>query len=153
LYHSRARAHPSSTLPRPLRLQNNLHELWALLNFLLPDVFGSSAAFDAWFDAAASSSDVEAQTALVRQLHRVLKPFMLRRLKVDVAKTLPPKTETLLYVGMTPKQRALYKAILLRDVGAVLKGTERGALNNVLMHLRKVRVRGGGGSVGGGGGG
>lgn len=67
-------------------------------------MFGSSAVFDSWFDAAASSSDAEAQTALVRQLHRVLKPFMLRRLKADVAKSLPPKTETLLYVGLSKMQ-------------------------------------------------
>ena len=62
---------------------------------------------------------------------------MLRRLKADVAKSLPPKTETLLYVGMSPMQRELYRSILLRDVAAVLKGASAGALNNMLMHLRK----------------
>ena len=72
-------------------LQNNLHELWALLNFLLPDVFASAADFDSWFNLAADSKDDEAKTAMVKQLHRVLKPFMLRRLKADVAKSLPPK--------------------------------------------------------------
>ena len=56
------------------------------------------------FNLAAETSDDEAKGAMVRQLHRVLRPFMLRRLKVDVAKALPPKTETLLYVGMTQMQ-------------------------------------------------
>jgi hypothetical protein len=70
-------------------LQNNLHELWALLNFLLPDVFGSSDAFDRWFDLAAEGRDEEAKANTVKQLHRVLRPFMLRRLKADVAKGLP----------------------------------------------------------------
>jgi SWI/SNF-related matrix-associated actin-dependent regulator of chromatin subfamily A member 5 len=85
-------------------LQNNLHELWALLNFLLPDVFSSSAAFDSWFERAQGSDDDNAKASMVGQLHRVLRPFMLRRLKVDVAKGLPPKKETMLYVNMTAMQ-------------------------------------------------
>jgi len=48
-------------------LQNNLHELWALLNFLLPDVFGSSDDFDSWFTFA-NENDKE---ATVHQLHKV----------------------------------------------------------------------------------
>ena len=72
--------------------------------------------------------------------------LQLRRLKSDVAKSLPPKTETLLYVGLRPMQRELYKSLLLRDVQAVLTGGSAGAgtsavssgrLSNVLMQLRK----------------
>ncbi len=48
-------------------LQNNLHELWALLNFLLPDVFNSSEDFDEWF----STNDVTEDTSLVQRLHGV----------------------------------------------------------------------------------
>ena len=66
-------------------LQNNLHELWALLNFLLPDVFGDSAAFDDWFSQQNADSD-----AVVKQLHKVLRPFLLRRVKADVEKSLLP---------------------------------------------------------------
>jgi SWI/SNF-related matrix-associated actin-dependent regulator of chromatin subfamily A member 5 len=86
-------------------LQNDLHELWALLNFLLPSVFADARHFDAWFERAAGSSDEDAKARMVSQLHGVLRPFMLRRLKVDVAKGLPPKKETLLYVRLTSKQR------------------------------------------------
>lgn len=67
-------------------LQNNLHELWALLNFLLPDVFGDSAAFDEWFESQDQDQDV-----VVQQLHKVLRPFLLRRVKSDVEKSLLPK--------------------------------------------------------------
>ena len=67
-------------------LQNNLHELWALLNFLLPDVFGDSAAFDEWFENQGGDQDV-----VVKQLHKVLRPFLLRRVKSDVEKSLLPK--------------------------------------------------------------
>ena len=62
-------------------LQNNLHELWALLNFLLPDVFNSSDDFDSWFDL----DDKKVEQEVISQLHKLLKPFMLRRIKTDVA--------------------------------------------------------------------
>jgi len=122
-------------------LQNNLHELWALLNFLLPDVFSDSAVFDSWFARAAESNDEAAKAKMVGQLHRVLRPFMLRRLKCDVAKGLPPKKETLLYIKMTSMQRDLYKSILMRDLDAVLAekgpGQDKTRLSNIIMHLRK----------------
>ena len=70
-------------------LQNNLHELWALLNFLLPEVFAVAGDFDDFFanveDEDGGSVDV------VQQLHKVLRPFLLRRLKAEVEKSLPPK--------------------------------------------------------------
>lgn len=65
-------------------LQNNLHELWALLNFLLPDIFSSAEQFDEWFDL--DIADEDAKKNMISQLHKVLRPFMLRRLKVEVAK-------------------------------------------------------------------
>ena len=68
-------------------LQNNLHELWALLNFLLPEIFHSSEAFDEWFNLSDNDDD-DAKQQLVQQLHKILKPFMLRRLKMDVEKEL-----------------------------------------------------------------
>lgn len=61
-------------------LQNNLHELWALLNFLLPDIFGDAEQFDEWF----SLSDNQGQENVIKKLHTVLRPFMLRRVKKDV---------------------------------------------------------------------
>ena len=66
-------------------LQNNLHELWALLNFLLPDVFTNSEDFDSWFDL----KDKQVEQEVITQLHRVLKPFLLRRIKIDVESSIP----------------------------------------------------------------
>ncbi len=99
-------------------LQNNLHELWALLNFLLPEIFSSSDQFDEWFDLG--SGDEDAKHNMVTQLHKILKPFMLRRLKKDVATTLPPKKETLLFVGMSEMQREIYRRLLERDLNALI---------------------------------
>ena len=68
-------------------LQNNLHELWALLNFLLPDIFSSADQFDEWFDLEIDDEDAKKQ--MIQQLYKILRPFMIRRLKSDVAKGLP----------------------------------------------------------------
>jgi SWI/SNF-related matrix-associated actin-dependent regulator of chromatin subfamily A member 5 len=117
-------------------LQNNLHELWALLNFLLPDVFGDSEAFDQWF----SSQDGDSDT-VVQQLHKVLRPFLLRRVKSDVEKSLLPKKELNLYVGMSDMQVQWYKKILEKDIdavnGAAGKKESKTRLLNIVMQLRK----------------
>lgn len=119
-------------------LQNNLHELWALLNFLLPDVFGDSEIFDEWFEQNNSEED---QEVVVQQLHTVLNPFLLRRIKADVEKSLLPKIETNLYVGMTDMQIHWYKSLLEKDIDAVngVVGKREGKtrLLNIVMQLRK----------------
>lgn len=117
-------------------LQNNLHELWALLNFLLPDVFGDSDAFDQWF----SGQDRD-QDKVVQQLHRVLRPFLLRRVKADVEKSLLPKKEVNVYIGMSEMQVKWYQKILEKDIDAVNgaggKRESKTRLLNIVMQLRK----------------
>ena len=120
-------------------LQNNLHELWALLNFLLPDLFSSSGEFDAIFQDAETDSDSDRGGILLQSLHRLLRPFMLRRMKTQVETDLPPKKTSLIYTGLSDIQRKLYKQILEKDVEALM-GTikERSRLMNMVMQLRKV---------------
>jgi SWI/SNF-related matrix-associated actin-dependent regulator of chromatin subfamily A member 5 len=116
-------------------LQNNLHELWALLNFLLPDVFNNAEDFDTWF----SSSNLDDQ-ALVDRLHGILKPFLLRRLKSEVESSLLPKKEIKVYVGLSKMQRDWYSKVLLKDIDIVSGSgkVEKMRLGMILMHLRKV---------------
>ncbi|KAK7292309.1 hypothetical protein RIF29_08087 [Crotalaria pallida] len=114
-------------------LQNNLHELWALLNFLLPEIFSSAETFDEWFQISGENDQQE----VVQQLHKVLRPFLLRRLKSDVEKGLPPKKETILKVGMSPMQKQYYRALLQKDLEVVNAGGERKRLLNIAMQLRK----------------
>ncbi|KAF5452378.1 hypothetical protein F2P56_027382 [Juglans regia] len=114
-------------------LQNNLHELWALLNFLLPEIFSSAETFDEWFQISGENDQQE----VVQQLHKVLRPFLLRRLKSDVEKGLPPKKETILKVGMSQMQKHYYKALLQKDLEVVNAGGERKRLLNIAMQLRK----------------
>ncbi|CDK29116.1 unnamed protein product [Kuraishia capsulata CBS 1993] len=117
-------------------LQNNLHELWALLNFILPDVFGDSEAFDQWFETQDQDQD-----QVVQQLHKVLAPFLLRRVKADVEKSLLPKKEVNVYVGMSDMQVKWYKNLLEKDIDAVngIVGKREGKtrLLNIVMQLRK----------------
>lgn len=118
-------------------LQNNLHELWSLLNFLLPDVFNSSDDFDAWFNTNSIQSEDQ---QLVHRLHSVLRPFMLRRIKLDVEHALLPKKETKIYIGLSKMQRDWYTKILMKDIDIVNGATGRSdkmRLLNILMQLRK----------------
>ncbi|MEE6496993.1 hypothetical protein FKM82_002553 [Ascaphus truei] len=116
-------------------LQNNLHELWALLNFLLPDVFNSANDFDSWFDTNNCLGDQK----LVERLHAVLKPFLLRRIKAEVEKSLPPKKEVKIYLGLSKMQREWYTKILMKDIDILNSAgrMDKMRLLNILMQLRK----------------
>ena len=76
---------------------------------------------------------------MVARLHGVLKPFLLRRLKADVEKSLLPKKETNIYVSMSKMQREWYTKILMKDIDIVNGAgkVEKMRLQNILMQLRK----------------
>lgn len=123
-------------------LQNNLMELWSLLNFLLPDVFSSADDFEAWFQGKdEESNDDEAKESIVQQLHKVLRPFLLRRVKADVEHSLLPKKEINVFVGLTDMQRKWYKSLLEKDIdavnGALSRKEGKTRLLNIVMQLRK----------------
>jgi ATP-dependent DNA helicase len=101
-------------------LQNDLRELWSLLNFLMPEIFNSPEEFESWFDFSALNRtdghkeiiNQERQNNLIASLHVILQPFLLRRLKTDVETNLPPKREYVLYAPLTAEQKELYTEIL-----------------------------------------
>lgn len=101
-------------------LQNNLPELWALLNFALPKIFNSVKSFDEWFNtpfASAGGQDKielseEEMLLVIRRLHKVLRPFLLRRLKKDVEKELPDKVEKVIKCKMSALQQVMYQQML-----------------------------------------
>lgn len=102
----------------------------------MPDVFASAEQFDEWFNLDIDDNDEK--NKLISQLHKILRPFMLRRLKKEVEKSLPPKHETILFTGMSAMQKKLYRDILIRDIDAV-QGTSGNhtAILNIVMQLRK----------------
>jgi len=123
-------------------LQNNLTELWSLLNFLLPSIFDDLDSFQAWFDFDFSQEDHEEkvmqgemQHSVVTKLHQILRPFLLRRLKADVEIGLPKKYEYILFAWMTEWQQSMYSDLLAKQLADSAGKPMR--LQNVLMQLRK----------------
>lgn len=114
-------------------LQNKTEELWALLNFL------DAKSFPSVTDFLAKFGDLhEAQQ--VADLHKMLKPYLLRRVKEDVEKALPPKEETIIEVELTPVQKQWYRAIYERNTAFLNRGGNPHNvpnLMNVMMELRK----------------
>jgi ATP-dependent DNA helicase len=100
-------------------LQNNLKELWSLLNFLLPNIFTNWDQFESWFDFSDLEDEEKTEEFLadqmkqdlVKKMHVVLQPLLLRRVKADVEHLLPKKREYVLYAPMTKEQTELYNAI------------------------------------------
>lgn len=131
-------------------LQNNLPELWALLNFVLPTIFKSVKSFDEWFNTPFANTGgqdkmeltEEEQILVIRRLHKVLRPFLLRRLKKDVEKDLPDKTEKVIKCKFSSLQARLYKQMVTHNKLVVSdgKGGKTGArgLSNMIMQLRKL---------------
>ncbi|XP_059311847.1 probable ATP-dependent DNA helicase CHR12 [Lycium ferocissimum] len=124
-------------------IQNSLQELWSLLNFLLPTIFNSVENFEEWFNAPfADKCDVsltdEEELLVIRRLHHVIRPFILRRKKDEVEKFLPGKTQVVLKCDMSAWQKVYYQQVT--DVGRVGldSGTGRSkSLQNLTMQLRK----------------
>ncbi|KAM4852082.1 lymphoid-specific helicase [Thomomys bottae] len=112
-------------------LQNNLSELWSLLNFLLPDVFDDLKSFESWFDITSLSETAEDIIAKEREqnvlhmLHQILTPFLLRRLKSDVALEVPPKREVVVYAPLSKKQEVFYTAIVNRTFMKMFGSSEK----------------------------
>ncbi|XP_018419964.1 PREDICTED: lymphoid-specific helicase [Nanorana parkeri] len=107
-------------------LQNNLAELWSLLNFLLPDVFDDLRSFETWFDITGITQNAagivanEREQNILHMLHQILTPFLLRRLKTDVTLEVPPKREVVVYAPLTKKQEVFYTAIVNRTIEKML---------------------------------
>ncbi|KAF8879544.1 SNF2 family N-terminal domain-containing protein [Gymnopilus junonius] len=144
-------------------LQNNLKELFSLLNFICPEIFVDYADLDSFLhkdvkveggkggkeegkggEEGKEEGDTEEEKSkkVVEALHKILRPFLLRRVKSDVEKSLLPKKEINIYVGLTEMQRKWYRSVLEKDIDAVngLTGKKEGKtrLMNMVMQLRKV---------------
>ncbi|MED6155675.1 ATP-dependent DNA helicase ddm1 [Stylosanthes scabra] len=132
-------------------LQNDLAELWSLLNFILPDIFASLEEFKSWFNLSGNCNNGATKEELeenrrgqvVTKLHAILRPFLLRRMKADVEISLPRKKEIIIYATMTEHQKNLQDHLVnktLENHFAEKKSVGRGikTLNNLVIQLRKV---------------
>jgi SWI/SNF-related matrix-associated actin-dependent regulator of chromatin subfamily A member 5 len=125
-------------------LQNNLVELWSLMNFLYPEVFTVCDPFEQHFDLKENIVD----KAFLGKTQKMLALFMLRRLKQEVEKLIPEKLETKVYCPLSKVQTFWYKATLMKDVVGLAKMEGKGGvkvnsqknlnvLRNLFMQLRK----------------
>ncbi|XP_066591256.1 chromodomain-helicase-DNA-binding protein 1 isoform X2 [Prorops nasuta] len=112
-------------------LQNSLKELWALLHFIMPAKFQSWEEFEKEHDNSAQKG--------YSKLHKQLEPFILRRVKKDVEKSLPAKVEQILRVEMTSLQKQYYKWILTKNYNALRKGVKGSTMTflNIVIELKK----------------
>jgi SNF2 family DNA or RNA helicase len=88
-------------------VENRLDELWSQLNFVNPGLLGSRKGFQERYAKPIS----QGQAGVASELRARIRPFLLRRLKREVAPELPPKIETVLYVTLTEDERAAYDAV------------------------------------------
>ena len=128
-------------------IQNSMSELWALLHFIMPDLFDSHEQFQEWFSKdieAHSQEKGELNQEQLKRLHQILQPFMLRRVKKDVEHEIGPKEEYEILCYMTEKQKILYNSIkqklnnisdLFMSTDSKLKVTN---LMNLVIQFRKV---------------
>ncbi len=113
-------------------LQNNLEELFYLLNFLTPAKFNNLEVFQSNFTDIAKEEQVH-------KLHEMLGPHMLRRLKADVLKSMPSKSEFIVRTNLAQMQKKFYKSILTHNFEALRsKSGASTSLLNVMMELKKV---------------
>ncbi|PAN45300.1 hypothetical protein PAHAL_9G108900 [Panicum hallii] len=133
-------------------LQNNLAELWSLLNFILPDIFSSHEEFESWFDFSGKASEEKEETEekrrvhVVSKLHAILRPFLLRRMKEDVEQMLPRKKEIIIYANMTELQKRIQDHLVEKTFDVYLNEESdivlrrpgiKAKLNSLFIQLRK----------------
>nr|WP_229991476.1 DEAD/DEAH box helicase [Streptomyces cinereoruber] len=121
-------------------VENNLSELWAILDWTTPGLLGTLGAFRARFAAAVEGGGDPAAAA---RLAALVRPFLLRRRKSDpgIAPELPPKTETDRTVSLTPEQTGLYEAVVRETLAAISAAdgmARRGLVVKLLTGLKQI---------------
>ena len=109
---------------------------------MLPEIFSSSSDFDEWFNLGETEEELTVEEKekrnkqVIEQLHRILRPFLLRRIKKEVEKSLAPKVEIHITCGITELQKKIYRDLLKNSM--IEKGNSVTHYKNILIQLRKV---------------
>ncbi|XP_061216939.1 SWI/SNF-related matrix-associated actin-dependent regulator of chromatin subfamily A containing DEAD/H box 1 [Neopsephotus bourkii] len=122
-------------------VQNNLLELMSLLNFVMPRMFSSSTAeIRRMFSSKAKNVEEQSTYEQERIAHakQIIKPFILRRVKDEVLKQLPPKKEFTELCAMSEKQEQLYCDLLKKLKKNIQSNEKKSDMGNVMMQLRKM---------------
>ncbi|CAN2388967.1 SWI SNF-related [Pristimantis euphronides] len=122
-------------------VQNNLLELMSLLNFVMPHMFSSSTSeIKRMFSSKSKSTGEQSTFEKERIAHAklIMKPFILKRVKSEVLKQLPPKQDHIKFCQMTKKQQELYDNLMVKLKRSIEGPEKTSELCNVMMHLRKM---------------
>ena len=118
-------------------VENRLTDLWAQFHFLNPGLLGGQADFDERYASPISNGDSKASAALQRKIQ----PFILRRLKAEVATELPPRTDTQLHCELSESERRVYDAVHAATKSEVIRSVRSGgsvlAALEALLRLRQ----------------
>ncbi|CAI8496322.1 unnamed protein product [Hanseniaspora opuntiae] len=126
-------------------IQNNLNELWSLFDFIYPGKLGTLPVFQDQFSTPineggyANATNLQVQTGYncAVELKNMISPFLLRRVKADVAKDLPNKKELVLFCKLTKTQRHQYISFLnSEELSKIRKGRFQALIG--IDHLRKI---------------
>ncbi|CAF2544118.1 unnamed protein product [Rotaria sp. Silwood2] len=124
-------------------LQNSLMELWSLMHFLMPNLFSSHEEFRQLFSNPLTEmieqGQIQTNDLLIKRLHKILRPFILRRLKIDVEKQMPKKFEHIIMCHLSKRQRQLYDDFIqCKTTRNIIQQGNYMSVINILMQLRKV---------------
>ncbi|MCX2971074.1 MULTISPECIES: DEAD/DEAH box helicase [Streptomyces] len=124
-------------------VENNLSELWAILDWTTPGLLGPLAAFRERYARTAEGGEAEESAEAAARLSRLVRPFLLRRRKSDpgVAPELPPKTETDRVVALTAEQASLYEALVRETMARIAESggiARRGLVLKLLTGLKQI---------------
>ena len=119
-------------------MENSVRDLWSLMNFVVPGYLGSRDDFRERYERPLTSGQ---EPALQSRLARRLRPFLLRRRKVDVARELPEKIEQVIPCVLGARQRATYDALLREIQEGIGSGTASDAAIRMKMFTGLLRLR------------
>ncbi|NWY07178.1 SMRCD regulator, partial [Nothoprocta ornata] len=122
-------------------VQNNLLELMSLLNFVMPRMFSNSKnEIQRMFSSKAKTVEEQSLYELERIAHakQIIKPFILRRVKDEVLKQLPPKRDVIELCDMSEKQEQMYSDLVNKLKKTINSNEKNSDMGNVMMQLRKM---------------
>ena len=121
-------------------IENSVSDLWSIMDFVMPDYLGSHQLFKQNYEQPIGQGGAEGEIAQTK-LKRKLNPFLLRRLKKDVAKDLPPKIERVAYCHLTADQKKVYETYIENSRQKIVDMVEKKGFQRSRMEILKTLLR------------
>ena len=121
-------------------MENSVADLWSIMDFLMPGYLGSHQAFKADYEIPIAKGDAPGKAAPIR-LRRKLHPFLLRRIKTEVAKDLPDRIERIAWCSLTPDQHIVYSELLASSRRQITELVAERGFNRCRMQVLATLMR------------